>query len=424
MLAHPFDDGTAAIVSDRSTRPRRRSARDGGAYRRPIGAVVARLAAARARGARSAPLPRHPLALGAVRAAARCGRPKASRRGAFADARARALFAGIAAHGMLPLDRPLTAGVGLALGAMCHVAGWPIPRGGAQRSPTRSSAHLRSLGGEVIAGSPVDVDRRAAARAGRAVRSLAAAAAADRRPPIPGAVPAQRSSAIGTAWACSKWTGRSTRRFRGRPPRAGAPARCTWAARSRRSRRPSATRGKGRHRRAAVRAAQPADAVRSVARAGRQARRVGLLPRAARVDGRHARSHRAADRTLRAGLPRPRPRAIGDDAGATSSAQRELRRRRHRRRRRRDLRQFFTRPTWRTYSTPVEGSVPLLGVHAARRRRARHVRLLRGAARARRGLRPHGHALLVEAVMPRITRSEHWLATDCITQSEPRGCAA
>ena len=31
------------------------------------------------------------------------------------------MFAGIAAHGMLPLDRALTAGVGLTLGAMCHV---------------------------------------------------------------------------------------------------------------------------------------------------------------------------------------------------------------------------------------------------------------------------------------------------------------
>jgi hypothetical protein len=39
------------------------------------------------------------------------------------------MFAGIAAHGMRPLDRPLTAGVGLTLAAMCHVAGWRFPWG-------------------------------------------------------------------------------------------------------------------------------------------------------------------------------------------------------------------------------------------------------------------------------------------------------
>ena len=70
-------------------------------------------------------LPRHPFALArfgrqALRSAAGLANS------AFTDERTRALFAGIAAHGMLPLDRALTAGVGLALGAMCHVAGWQI----------------------------------------------------------------------------------------------------------------------------------------------------------------------------------------------------------------------------------------------------------------------------------------------------------
>jgi phytoene dehydrogenase-like protein len=65
------------------------------------------------------------------------------------------MFAGIAAHGMMPLDSLLTAGVGLALGAMCHVAGWPIPRGGAQNLTKALVAYLQSLGGEVIVNSPV-----------------------------------------------------------------------------------------------------------------------------------------------------------------------------------------------------------------------------------------------------------------------------
>ena len=42
-------------------------------------------------------------------------------------------------------------------------------------------------------------------------------------------------------------------------------------------------------------------------RAGREAHRLGLLPRPARLDRRHDRRHRSADRALRARLPRPHP---------------------------------------------------------------------------------------------------------------------
>jgi phytoene dehydrogenase-like protein len=65
------------------------------------------------------------------------------------------LLGGIAAHGMLPLDRTLTAGFGLVLGAMAHVAGWVFPRGGSQALSNALAAHLRSLGGEIRVGSPV-----------------------------------------------------------------------------------------------------------------------------------------------------------------------------------------------------------------------------------------------------------------------------
>src|SRR6185369_15091181 len=72
-------------------------------------------------------------------------------RSVFEEERGRALFGGIAAHGMLPLDRALTAGFGLVLGAMAHMVGWVIPRGGAQQLTDALVAHLRTLGGEVIA---------------------------------------------------------------------------------------------------------------------------------------------------------------------------------------------------------------------------------------------------------------------------------
>jgi phytoene dehydrogenase-like protein len=96
-------------------------------------------------------LPRHPLAqakfgLQAVRSA------RSFARSAFEGDFGCGLFAGIAAHGMLPLDQPLTAGVGLTLGILAHVVGWPIPRGGAQAISDALAAYLRSLGGEIVTG--------------------------------------------------------------------------------------------------------------------------------------------------------------------------------------------------------------------------------------------------------------------------------
>jgi phytoene dehydrogenase-like protein len=56
---------------------------------------------------------------------------------------------------MLPLNVRPTAGVGLVLAAMAHVAGWVIPRGGAQRVADALASHLRSLNGEIVTGTTV-----------------------------------------------------------------------------------------------------------------------------------------------------------------------------------------------------------------------------------------------------------------------------
>jgi phytoene dehydrogenase-like protein len=57
---------------------------------------------------------------------------------------------------MLPLDRPPSASFALVLGAMAHVAGWLVPRGGAQKLTDALAAYLRSLGGEIVVNSPVE----------------------------------------------------------------------------------------------------------------------------------------------------------------------------------------------------------------------------------------------------------------------------
>ncbi len=72
----------------------------------------------------------------AVRTAGAALGRQALRRARSEDERTRALFAGIAAHGMLPLDRMLTAGFGL-------VAGRHVPRGRLADAARRRAEHRR-----------------------------------------------------------------------------------------------------------------------------------------------------------------------------------------------------------------------------------------------------------------------------------------
>jgi len=154
MLAHPFDDGTAALVERSVERTAASLGRDGNGYRSLIGSLVDSWP--RVESAILGPLrwPRHPIALAGFGLRALRSADGLARR-AFSGSQARGLFAGIAAHGMLPLDRSPTAAFGLVLAAMAHVAGWVLPRGGAQRLSDALAAHLRSLGGQIVTGLKV-----------------------------------------------------------------------------------------------------------------------------------------------------------------------------------------------------------------------------------------------------------------------------
>ncbi|WP_041448711.1 NAD(P)/FAD-dependent oxidoreductase [Anaeromyxobacter sp. Fw109-5] len=155
-VAHPFDDGTAALLS-------RSFEATGGSLDRGD---------ARAWRALFAPLaerfpelmdellgglvrvPRRPLLL------ARFALPalvpaSALARARFRGPRARALLAGLAAHAQLPLERAPSAAFALVLGAAAHAEGWPFPAGGAQAIPHALAALLRASGGEIVTGEEV-----------------------------------------------------------------------------------------------------------------------------------------------------------------------------------------------------------------------------------------------------------------------------
>jgi phytoene dehydrogenase-like protein len=69
---------------------------------------------------------------------------------------AAALFAGVAAHAFLPLDRPLTSSFAWFLLAGAHIFGWPAAVGGSQAIADSMASYLRSLGGEIRTGHHVE----------------------------------------------------------------------------------------------------------------------------------------------------------------------------------------------------------------------------------------------------------------------------
>lgn len=73
----------------------------------------------------------------------------------FRGERARALFAGIAAHSFLPMERIASSAAGLLLGLLAHKVGWPMPEGGAQSISDALAGYFESLGGEIAVNHPV-----------------------------------------------------------------------------------------------------------------------------------------------------------------------------------------------------------------------------------------------------------------------------
>jgi phytoene dehydrogenase-like protein len=64
-------------------------------------------------------------------------------------------MAGLAAHSILPLQQPLTAGFALLFAMVGHAVGWPYPKGGTQNLSNALGRYLESLGGEIVTGMRV-----------------------------------------------------------------------------------------------------------------------------------------------------------------------------------------------------------------------------------------------------------------------------
>jgi phytoene dehydrogenase-like protein len=154
-LAHPLDGGTAVLLHRSVEQTGWELGRDGRGYRNLLQPFVDRWEALLDEFLQPfLHFPNHPFL--AARFGAHALLPAAwLARKCFREERARALFAGIAAHSFLPLEAPGSASFGLMLGLLGHAVGWPLPQGGAQRLSDALAAHLRALGGTIETGHEV-----------------------------------------------------------------------------------------------------------------------------------------------------------------------------------------------------------------------------------------------------------------------------
>ena len=147
-IAHPFDDGTAAILEQSLDATSAGLGSDGEAWRSLMGPFVRNSDALFDEILRPLRLlPHHPLLM--ARFGLHALQPALSVVRRFHTDAARALFGGCAAHSFLPLEAAASASFGLALILAGHATGWPAASGGSIAIIRALAAYLQSLGGTI-----------------------------------------------------------------------------------------------------------------------------------------------------------------------------------------------------------------------------------------------------------------------------------
>lgn len=154
-LAHPQDDGSVGMLERSMDETGATLGPDARAWKRLLGRWVDRWLVLAEDVLGPLEFPDHPMMLARFGLIAMRSAYSVARH-AFEGEVARALFAGNAAHSMVPLERSPTAAFGVTLVAAGHAVGWPVARGGSRSIAHALAAHLRSLGGEIVTGAPVE----------------------------------------------------------------------------------------------------------------------------------------------------------------------------------------------------------------------------------------------------------------------------
>src|SRR6185312_2951450 len=150
-VAHPFYNGSAVTVESSIERTAAQLGKDGDNYKRIFFPLVNEWPSLRS--AFVGPL--HMSSFTETKArfayyAISSGRNFAKNN--FTSYAAQSLFAGMAAHSILPLNKLATASVAIVLNTVAHINSWPVPKGGAQQITKALAAYFKAKGGEIQTG--------------------------------------------------------------------------------------------------------------------------------------------------------------------------------------------------------------------------------------------------------------------------------
>jgi phytoene dehydrogenase-like protein len=151
--AHPFDDGTAAVLAKSIAETASLLKEDEEAYLNLFRPIVNNWSKIDEDLLAPLHFPKHPLLL--AQFGLKALQPALSLAKQFKTKEAKGLWAGMTSHAVLPLSSLSTSAIGLVLTAVGHTQGWPIPKGGSQSLADALAAHFLALGGKIQINTPV-----------------------------------------------------------------------------------------------------------------------------------------------------------------------------------------------------------------------------------------------------------------------------
>jgi len=155
-LANPFDDGTAAVVSQSmSETVATLDGVDEENYTKLMSPLVNRSQELMDEIMRFPSIPlRHPLMMLNFGKRALTSTTELAKR-LFKGKRARALIAGMGAHSGMALEQRGSFASGFLMIITAHADGWPFPEGGSQKTVNALAGYFKKLGGKIITGYEV-----------------------------------------------------------------------------------------------------------------------------------------------------------------------------------------------------------------------------------------------------------------------------
>jgi phytoene dehydrogenase-like protein len=145
--AHPFDNGTAAVLKQSITETAELLGSDEQAYLKLIQPIVTDWPNIAADVLGPLHYPKNPLAMAKFGLSALTSATHLAKR--FKTEKAKGLLAGMAAHSMQPLSNLTTSAAALVLMTNGHLKGWPIPKGGSNRIANALASYFTSIGGKI-----------------------------------------------------------------------------------------------------------------------------------------------------------------------------------------------------------------------------------------------------------------------------------